>query len=263
MNRATIAVAFSGFFFLFTALVQSASYPAAGADLSDDFNDNSTNTHIWTVAVVGTGPIISEINNRVEIEFAPSSANDPSRGIFYGEYLSRCAVSGNFDARIDFVLLDWPYQNGIRTGLAALGVVTYGMERTSFGPVSDFPTEPREAYLRDFDQGAGGFTATTDQSGTLRIVRTGSVLTGYYLSGSDWIALPSQQVSTGDAMIRIFAWSHSNVFAGMHVKMAFDNFMVSADGISCPFVCVSDADCDDLNPCTDDSCNPAGECVHT
>ena len=37
---------------------------------------------------------------------------------FPGYYITKNAYSGNFDAQVDFELLNWPTANGVRVGLA-------------------------------------------------------------------------------------------------------------------------------------------------
>ncbi len=172
---------------------------------------------------MGGGATIAETNQRVEI-FFPYTSVMPSAG-----YTSKCTMSGDYDVQVDYQLLVWPPQNGVRVGLAATpGGIT---ERVSYG--ANDPSGPSEVYLRDFGAGPFGTTGTGDTSGKLRLVRTGSTLTPYYYS-SAWVALPSGATSTAPAVIALNVWSDDSHFTGHDVRVAFDNFIVNAGTVSCP-----------------------------
>ncbi len=204
---------------------------------TDDFNDNSTNTSFWTASVAGTGPTIAETNQRVEIFLPSSAATNPG-----ATYTSKCTLGGDYDVSVDYQLVVWPADNGVRVGLAAApgGI----MERVSFGNNDHLASVPREVYLRHFDPVGGGeqgITATSATSGKLRLIRTGNALTAYYHgSSSGWIALPSGTTSTAPATLSISVWTEDVFFDDQNVTVAFDNYVVNAGTLSCPFpVCTA------------------------
>jgi hypothetical protein len=203
--------------------------PPTGVPL-DDFNDNTINHTLWVAHVTGSGPTIDETNQRVEITIPAASSGE----LFGAGYSSICKLRGDFDIHVDYELLVWPSANGVRMGLSAGGRHGH-MERVSFSS-SDFPVKPREVYLTHFDDGVHGITATSDLSGKLRLVRNGSMQTGYYFdSGSgNWIAIHSASVTTADTSFSIGAWSGDNCFANQKVKIAFDNLVVNRGEVICP-----------------------------
>lgn len=222
MNGVAVCVA--------TVVLVAAPAVTAGVFV-DDFNDNSTNTSIWTAGTGGSGPTIAETNQRVEIFFPSSAASNPSAG-----YSSTCTISGDYDVQVDYLLLGWPSQNGVRVGLAASPGGS--MQRVSFGNNDHLSSIPREVYLRDFDPiggGEQGITATAQTSGKLRLIRIGSTLTPYYHgSGTGWVALPSGATSTAPATIMLNVWTDDIFFADQNVTVAFDNYIINAGTLSCP-----------------------------
>ncbi len=180
INRTDLLLFLSAITFI--SLVSIPVY--AESIISDDFNDNTINPLLWKSFIIGYGPTIAETNQRLEINIASYSADDPSLGAFFAGYSSVCNIRGDFDIQVDYNLLTWPYANGVRVGLGAIRnnvgnppPDTFGtVERTSFGYSNDFPGYPREVYLTDFSDG-WIVTETTDQSGKLRLMRSGNILT--------------------------------------------------------------------------------------
>jgi hypothetical protein len=141
---------------------------------------------------------------------------------------TRCLARGDFDARVDFRLVDWPAQNGVWVSLAVAGT-PYNVYRVSW------QFDPSEAYGA-FLPPLGTSTGATGTSGTLRLTRTGDVLTAYYLSGLDWVPIISGTGPTDDVPLSIGVGNISGAatFAGLPVTIDFDNFKVNAQQIVCP-----------------------------
>jgi hypothetical protein len=139
-----------------------------------------------------------------------------------------CLAHGDFNARVDFNLVNWPAQGGVWVNLAAAGT-PYNVYRVSW------QFDPSEAYGA-FLPPVGTSTGATGTSGTLRLVRTGDVFTAYYLSGLDWIPIISGTGPTDDVplSIAVFNISGAATFAGLPVTVDFDNFKVDAQRIVCP-----------------------------
>src|SRR2546426_4261425 len=161
--------------------------------LTDNFNSSA-----WLVTQAGFGPITTIANRTVDVSFPTNSSNDPSLRIFGSGLSSQCAVKGDFDAQVNFRLVNWTFANGVRVGLTSTPgpfftgdfstVPPFAAERISFGsPTVDFPGLPREAYLTHFLDGVLGVTPTSDFSGSLRLTRSGGSETGYYLSSGNWV----------------------------------------------------------------------------
>lgn len=141
---------------------------------------------------------------------------------------TRCLAHGDFDARVDFNLVNWPAENGTSLNLAVAGT-PYNVYRVSW---QFDPSEAYGAFLPPF----GTSTGATGTSGTLRLTRTGDVFTAYYLSGLDWIPIISGAGPTDDVplSIAVFNISGAYTFAGLPVTIDFDNFKVNAQRIVCP-----------------------------
>ena len=90
----------------------------------------------------------------------------------------------------------------MRVGLSADRPV----ERVSFGDsYTDFYGYNREVYLTHFDDGVQGFISTSDTSGKLRLVRSGSTITGYYYSSNNWASIHSSSATTDDVNFSLSA----------------------------------------------------------
>jgi hypothetical protein len=141
---------------------------------------------------------------------------------------TRCLAHGDFDARVDFNLVNWPPQNGTTVSLAVEGT-PYNVYRVSW------QLSPSEAY-GTFLPPVQALASATGTTGTLRLTRTGDVFTAYYLSGLDWVPLASGTGPTDDVPLGIGVdnISAASPFAGLPVTVDFDNFKVNAQQIVCP-----------------------------
>jgi hypothetical protein len=141
---------------------------------------------------------------------------------------TRCLAHGDFDARVDFNLVDWPAENGTSLSLQVAGT-PYNVFRVSW---QFDPSEAYGVYLPP----DGTNTGATGTSGTLRLTRAGEVMTGYYLSGSDWIPIFSGTGPVGDVPLSIAVFNTAGpvTFAGLPVRVDFDNFKLNAEQIVCP-----------------------------
>jgi hypothetical protein len=141
---------------------------------------------------------------------------------------TRCLAHGNFDARVRFNLVDWPPENGVWVSLM-VGGTPFNVYRVSW---QFQPSEAYGAYLPP----AGTSIPATGTSGTLRLTRVGDLFTGWYLSGHSWVPIISGLGPTNDVPLNlgVFNISGAATFAGLPVTVAFDNFHVSATGVTCP-----------------------------
>lgn len=208
-------------------VLTAATAVTARAALYDDFNDNSINPALWTDSTVGSGVTIAETSQRLEINLAADAANGPAGG-FSGGYVTQTFFQGDLDVWVDFQLLDWPSANGVRVGLSFGDSTNFGnfwsVERTSAGRGEIYG----DVYLTDFNHFIGALNPTGDQSGALRLTRTGTTVSAYYLAGGQWQLLRSDTITGADLVFTIAAWSHDQYFNDQPVKLAFDNVNVNA-----------------------------------
>jgi hypothetical protein len=217
---------------LVASLVSVAlALPAWGAGvvtqrhIADPFNGSTIDPNVWLPwATNQPGLVDFEQNGGVmTVNVSPDAQPD-----FVGGGTTRCLAHGDFDARVDFNLFNWPAENGTSLNLAAAGT-PYNVFRVSW------QFDPSEAYGA-FLPPVGTSTGATGTSGTLRLTRSGDVFAAYYLSGLDWIPIISGTGPTHDVSlsIAVFNISAAYTFAGLPVTIHFDNFKVNAQQIVCP-----------------------------
>jgi hypothetical protein len=201
---------------------------------SDSLNGNSINPAVWKTQITGTGPVVAAVNQSIVTTLPPNSQNDPIAQGFGGGLTSICLLGGDFDMQVNFRLLLWPQSSGVRVGLLIMDAPAPAVERVGWGPTEALG-QPREVYLTHFADNPQGGTVTSDLSGTLRMVRTGSLLTGYYLHAGSWAQIHTgPTVNIGDVHFGFSAWSHNAIFSGQTVKVGFDNFVVNSGQFLCP-----------------------------
>jgi hypothetical protein len=192
-----------------------ASSSRAGT-LYDNFHDNLINTRFWDIVIGGSGPSVAAANQRLEITIPQTSWGEE----FSGNLQSKFTLIGDYDMQIDFSLLIWPENNGVRIGLqTSAGAV----ERTSdlfFGG---------EVYITDFG-GTITTVPTSHTSGRLRLKKTGSLLQGFYWNNG-WVLIGFRDFGTADDQMLIRAWSHDFFFKDMDVQVGFDNFRVTNQAV--------------------------------
>lgn len=194
--------------------------PASAQEFIDDFNDNHIDPDVWSLTNYGSGTQLSEQNQRLEFHF-PSNASGTEFG---ARLISRFELRGDFDIQVDFQLLDWPDYNGVRLaiGLTDSYFDDYGMERSSLS--ASEPLGAHEVYVADF--GPFVLVPTSDFSGSLRLVRSGSTQTGYYASAGGWTSVLTDYAPSEDMAIQLHAWSHDYAFSNWTVRAALDDFIV-------------------------------------
>jgi hypothetical protein len=148
---------------------------------------------------------------------------------------SACQLRGDYDIRVDYELLTWPFRSGVRIGLADDHA---NMQRISSGRQPyDYPEGP-DLYLTTFDTAdhVVGITPTSDLSGKLRLERVDDTLTSYYFANGAWtlVASYSDPAYTQDTPFYLGSWSADSVFTDQEVKLAFDNLIINEGELVCP-----------------------------
>jgi len=208
-------------------------WPVHTPVLVDDFNDNSINTQLWNVALAGFGPSIAETNQRLEVDIPATSSGLP---VFTAAYQSKFKLKGDFDLQVDYQLLTWPQNNGIRVGIQISDAVLSNL--ASVHRISQAGTVPGgESHSATLGHLGADETfarsATTATSGKLRIARTGGVFTNYYWDAdvNQWVSLLVGGSSNNDVTVSLAAWSSDTEFQHNAGKVAFDNFIVNTGTI--------------------------------
>jgi hypothetical protein len=241
-NRNLRTLIFLVLFLTLAGFLLSPKPVTAGPVFSDNFNTNSINPAFWNVQLSGTGPSVAAANQSIVVTFAANSFSDQVTQPFQGGLSGVCTLSGDFNMQVDYKLILWPQSSGVRVGLRLTqhqgdlnGDAT---ERVGWGIGPELGAYPREVYLTDFSDGVQGTTGTSDLNGTLRVVRTGSTVTGYYHSSGGWVPIHSGPSVTGnrDADFALTVWSGNPVFVGQTTKVGFDNFVINSGQLRCPTI---------------------------
>lgn len=189
--------------------------PAWASTFGDSFEDGRTDSTLWT-AVSSGGPTVHEEDGACVFS-VPSTS---SGSIFYARYVSVPVFVGDLDARVDFVLDQWPADNGLRVGLSMENAgSSVACERTNLGP-----GQP-EVYAADF----GGYALwfpTTDLRGSLRWVRTGENVAAYCLQNGEWTLIGASHGDASPVRLTLWVWSHDGYFGHKDARILFDDFFV-------------------------------------
>ena len=186
---------------------------------SDDFNDNVVDPQKWTTwkssDAVGW---VKESEGQLQIWVSPENTSSEYRF----DATSTWLLHGDFDIQVDYHLVDWPADNGIRIGLKAGGATPYGY-LDSFGRIHH--REWGDVYLSHFSDGLKGIEQTAHMSGTLRLARTGDRISGYYHDGTAWVLNHEGPAAMGDGPVLLGVWGHEATTGGL---VAFDNFRINS-----------------------------------
>jgi hypothetical protein len=194
--------------------------------ITDNFNDNSFNTMLWSTSSNAGVLSVSETAQRLQVTLTGDNAS--------GGVGLRGSVLGDFDLQVNFVLLtdiDQFNHDGTPSGVGLIGL---GGGVYNLRAVVDFGTPGMGivgAYLGGtFQQEQPwGWALTSDMSGRLRVTRTGNVFSTYYWGSGNWVPLGSSTSTlTGPADVALGMLADG----GMTVSVAFDDFYLQSDGFT-------------------------------
>jgi hypothetical protein len=215
-------------FLVSLVLLAATAGSAAGQVFKDPFSGPSIDRSIWATGTLGSGPSIGLSPAGLEFRIPGSSHDDPQQRVILAGAASLCRMSGDFDVRVDFEIVEGPSRSGVR--LALNNLADAAVARVSGGPPE---SHLGECYLLQAN-GIMPLVLADDRTGGLRLARTGSVITGYYRKGGEWVAIRSDSVATHDVGVGLAAWTHDSVFARQDVRVAFRNLVVQRGQFLCP-----------------------------
>ena len=160
--------------------------------ISDAFNGSAVNARTWFGIGEGTGWNMAERDGHLEFSFTPGTATDPHTGNYGGHLGTQCTFPGDFDARIDYRLAQWPAANGVSVRLYT----------------GSWIAQPGDS-----------------PSGTLRVSRHKGVIATYYARDGSWVQLASGPGSGG---VSIGVGAVGSQPLSDPVAVEFDNFRVTA-----------------------------------
>src|SRR2546425_2859631 len=138
----------------------------------ESFDDNTRNVELWSLFHSGTGGFVQWANGRLEMSIVADGKPSNTEGL--GAHVgANCLLRGDFDAEVEYQLLTWPAGNGVNAGINAF-FTNGSITRTTnvFG----------DAYTSSIAP-VFGAVPTSDQAGSVRLVRSGSTMTSYYRKG--------------------------------------------------------------------------------
>lgn len=206
--------------------------PAKVYWLADDFTNPAFSSRIWNLRGSGTGVDVAESNGQLQFSVAPVVTYDPSLNSVDQHYGTDCDLTGNFDAEIEFKLLEWPSDDGV--------LVSFGMyfppPRKDFWSISRIGASgirDSEGYLARFG-GRDQWTSAAGTSGALRLRRVGGLVEGYYRNGRRWVQLDSAHYASGPVSLVLGLVAHPGEFGDQAATATIDNFDATATSVACP-----------------------------
>ena len=191
------------------------------APFADDFNDNYRDP-FWHI-IQDPGSSISETNGRVEVGIAGDA---PSSQVVEAHYGSNCSLPGDFDAQVDYSLLQWPQGDGAFAALQGFFIGAF-VSRHSDPFAGDRYTAFSNPYFNALP--------TSDLAGSLRLVRSGATLNAYVRSvGSNWVQILSAPANPGDAVVGFGLATVPDQWGHQTAQVAYDNFHLNSGALSCP-----------------------------
>lgn len=200
-----------------------AAFPMAGqVTISDDFNDNSLDSTLWTVFTIEDPFSAIEANQRLEL-----SGGFPSPDAVGGVALAIPLAAGNFDMQVDFELLVWPAGPAPEGGLFAFsGALDLSVQPSYLVMLNGFDYEA--SFEVDGGPDIGTEIPTLDTTGRLRLTGSGPTIAAYYWSGSAWVLIQQFDFPARvdqPLWVGVFFASDNSPFAAI----AFDNFTVTGE----------------------------------
>lgn len=202
-------------FFILMCLVSAIRSQVVA--VMDNFDDSVIGS-LWQVSTAN-GATVNEINGYLR----QTTAN----GVRYSQANldSIFAVQGDFDAAIDFSLIKFDHY----WSSAGLRV------RIDQGNWMDIYTSYNggKRYESSYTRGGvlepEGYVYTSPlniNQGRLRLTRSGTDITTYYWTGSDWNTLMTRTVSDGLATFSVYAMNDGIYGSAPSIEVHWDNFSV-------------------------------------
>jgi DNA-binding SARP family transcriptional activator len=198
--------------------------PPKPVTVSDAFDNDYVDPTIWHSITTGGDVAIAEQDGQLQLTVGPGAVPGGQYNQIDVHVGTQCAWPGNFDARVDYTLLEWPANDNITVGLNAIYASAEVMRVSS----SQWGDEYGSWVIP-----SNGSVSLPDTSGSMRITRVNGVETTYFMHGGTWRKLASA-TQGGAAVFGLQASSDGqHAFGGQEVKVGFDNFTVTGVDPTC------------------------------
>jgi hypothetical protein len=197
-----------------------------GGAITETFTDtdNPYNTQLWRLRQeFGQGATPLVINKRLEVTVAGNGY-----AIFQGWGFT---LIGDFDMRVDFTLINWPASNGTKLTIGTFLEHETGTIWPEVGRANapwDTIHGP-EVYFTSMTNFNNIGVTGPSLSGTLRLVRTGNKVEGFYWDGAVWKSVGAGNDASfgGRVGVHMFIGPCGGTYSGIPAKAAFDNIQIT------------------------------------
>jgi len=173
---------------------------------------------IWHQVVSDANVTLAQQNDSLVVTVGADAVRTGAYNQIDGHVGTQCSFPGDFDARVDFALLEWPPAANILVGLNAIYIGSFAGRQNG--------SQSGDSYSGWVGTHFGA-VPVADTSGSLRIARVNGIATSYFWHNGGWSRLASGN-SVGTVVLGLAAQSSSadQEFSHQEVKVAFDNFVV-------------------------------------
>jgi DNA-binding SARP family transcriptional activator len=186
--------------------------------ISDAFHGDVIDPSIWHQVVSDANVTLAQQNDSLVVTVGAGAVRTGAYNQIDGHVGTQCSFPGDFDARVDFALLEWPPAANILIGLNAIYIGSFAGRQNG--------SQSGDSYSGWVGTHFGA-VPLVDTSGSLRIARVNGIVTSYFWHNGGWSRLTSG-TSVGTVVLGLAAQSSSadQEFSHQEVKVAFDNFVV-------------------------------------
>ena len=202
----------------------SAPKPTQPLRLDDDFAAGLPDPLIWHYVGRDNGATFDASGGRLVVGVSPDAKPDAQWNQVGGHVGTRCRFDGDFDARVDFELLEWPAGSNVYAGLNAIYADSAVVRQASSRWGDNYASWVIPANVG---------VELPERAGRLRIRREGATVSTYFWYDGRWTRL-AVGTSRGAAVLALQAQANGDEFARVPVRVAFDNFVVEAPDADCP-----------------------------
>ena len=208
-----------------TTVRRTAEPPPKPVTITDAFDAGYVDPTIWAPTKDGGDVSIAEQGGRLQLTVGANAVSGGTYNQIDVHVGTRCTFAGDFDARVDYALLQWPVGANIDVGINAIYAQAAVMRDNS--------TQAGDEYT-SWVASSNGAVQLADATGSLRVARVKGVETTYFWHLGSWRKLASAPAA-GAVVLGLVATSDGqNPFGGQEVTVAFDNFRASGVDPDCP-----------------------------
>ena len=202
------------------------------APFSDDFSGPQDNS-VWGLFTDNPPPpgvTATQANGQVKFTIAGTAVPGGQYNQVAAIAFTKCDLKGDYDIQVDYSLLTWPHLGGYRATLNSFfGNTALSRATVAYPGAPDWNADTVQGWAED----ANGQFASSDTTGTFRIVKKNGLATGYVSDGSGWRPVYSGHSST-DSDVGFGLGAQGSEFNHKDGAVAFDNFKVNSGTFSCP-----------------------------